>query len=38
MVIEFIKENDEVLQFVEQEELCAILDIPENTDEIKIIP
>lgn len=36
MVIEFIKENNEVLQLVEQEELCTILDIPENTDEIKI--
>lgn len=36
MVIEFIKENNDVLQLVEQEELCAILGIPENTDEIKI--
>lgn len=36
MVIEFKKEDGEVLSSVKLEDMCDIIDIPEYTDEIKI--
>lgn len=36
MVIEFIKENNDVLSSIDSDVISGVIDIPECTDEIKI--